>query len=106
MHPAAKIIWLSPGAPRADQRFRRCDQPLIEGEPRRLARVLQALHGLPGPDLLDAHLVHRLRVDADEAELVLGFPPVGEQERHWADQAFRALRDALPDTDVYVSFTG
>ena len=96
---------MQPAGP-AEGREWRCDHPVIEGEPARLARVLQALHGLPGPDLLEAHLVHRLRVGADEAELVLGFRPVSAGQRALAEQAFQALRGALPDTDVYVAHKG
>lgn len=96
---------MQPAGPRRGAELR-CEHPVIEGEPQRLARVLQALHGLPGPDLLEAHLVHRLHVGADEAELVLGFRPLSASQRALAEQAFQALRAALPDTDVYVAHKG
>jgi hypothetical protein len=106
MRPAAPVIWLHPlAAPAAATPPARCDEPVLEGEPQRVERVMHALRRVPvaGANLVDAHLIRRLRVVPGEAELVLGFAPASAGERAAAEQAFQALRRTLPDTDVYVA---
>lgn len=104
MRSPAPVIWLHPAAPRSAGPVR-CDDPLLEGEPRRVEHVLRALRrvAVAGDNLVDAHLIRRLRVAPDEAELVLSFAPASASERAAAEDAFQALRRTLPDTDVYIA---
>jgi hypothetical protein len=104
MRSAAPVIWLNPVGARAAGPAR-CDDPLLEGEPLRVERVMRALRRVPldGANLVDAHLIRRLRVVPGEAELVLSFAPASAGERVAAENAFQALRRTLPDTDVYVA---
>ncbi len=103
---AAPVIWLHPVVAHAGALApAQCDEPLLEGEPQRVERVMRALRRVPmaGANLVDAHLIRRLRVVPGEAELVLSFAPASAGERAAAEQAFQALRCTLPDTDVYVA---
>lgn len=79
----------------------------LEGQPRDLQRVLQALQGVIDPilgeNILELGLIEALTVDADSAELLLVSTqddcPLSDLT---ADEAFRALQRALPEHDLYV----
>ena len=81
-----------------------CAQPQVQGEPARVARVLQALRQVAdhAGNLVDTQRFSALRIAGDEVELTLTFPKSCSPTRVLADGAFQALRRALPDTDVYV----
>lgn len=79
----------------------------LEGQPRDLQRVLQALRGVVDPilgeNIVELGLIEALRVDADSAELLLVSTqddcPLSDLT---ADEAFRALQRALPERDLFV----
>jgi hypothetical protein len=81
-----------------------CLKPELQGDPAVIARVLRALRGVADKagNLVDAGRFRSLRVGPGEAELVLNFPPGCGASRVLAEDAFQALRHALPDTDVFV----
>jgi hypothetical protein len=85
-----------------------CAQPRLEGEAVALTRALAALRQVADADgnLVDTQRFSALRVDADEVELHLTFPRHCGPTRLLAEDAFQALRRALPDTDVYVLLAG
>lgn len=84
-----------------------CGQPLLAGCEQRLAQVLAELNRyVVDPDggrgIVDLQWVKALRIDDDEAELVLSFAPSCGPAQELSDSAFQTLRRLLPDTDVYV----
>lgn len=87
---------------------RTCAEPRLEGDGTALARALAALRSAEDAEgnLVDTRRFSRLRIADGEAELTLTFPRTCTPTRVLAEEAFQALRQALPDTDVYVSFTG
>lgn len=64
-----------------------------------LRQVMDIERGL---SLVDLQLVQALHVDDDEAELTVTFPRGCGSAQLLAEEAFQSLRDALPDTDIYV----
>lgn len=86
-----------------------CGGPALSGPPEQLERVLHVLEqalgvGSPQPEapsLPARSLVHSLRLGDGEAELTLA---VARRcgGALLADTAFQALRQLLPDTDIYV----
>jgi metal-sulfur cluster biosynthetic enzyme len=93
----------SPGVAR-----RRCPAPRLVGPPDQLARVLQALRRVADPEcggnVVDGGLIQALELRQGEAELTLVAGTSGCAIGNLiAEEAFLALRTALPDTDVYVS---
>lgn len=85
-----------------------CAQPQVLGEPARVARVLQALRQVADHEgnLVDTQRFSALRIGDDEVELTLTVPKSCSPTRVLADDAFQALRRALPDTDVFVHLAG
>ncbi|RVT52210.1 iron-sulfur cluster assembly protein [Rubrivivax albus] len=85
-----------------------CAQPRVEGQAERVERVLQALREVADDEgnLVDTQRFSALRIDDDEVELTLTFPRNCSPTRVLAEDAFQALRRALPDTDVYVRLAG
>jgi len=83
-----------------------CPTPALVGDPARLAHVMQTLRTVADAEgnLVDAHRFSALRVSAGEVELTLALPRSCGPSRVLADAAFHVLRQALPDTDVYVLF--
>ncbi|MFM2052241.1 MAG: hypothetical protein RL456_278 [Pseudomonadota bacterium] len=80
----------------------------LEGPPAALLRSLDALRAVRDPavdaSILELGLVESLRLTEDEAVLCLVTPgadcPLSDLT---ADDAFRAIQRALPDTDIYLS---
>lgn len=81
-----------------------CDAPALTGDPALIERVLGALRAVADADgnLVDAHRIGALRVRDGEVELTLAFPRGCGPARLLAEDAFHVLKQALPDTDVYV----
>lgn len=83
-----------------------CAAPALFGPVDLLRRALDSLRSVVDPErglnLVDGHLIAALRVDADEVELTVTFPPTCGIAQVLADDAFQSLRRALPDTDIYV----
>lgn len=84
-----------------------CTHPRLAGCEQQLAKVLAELNrfvvdpsGQRG--IVDLQWVKALRIDDDEAELVLSFAPNCGPAQELSDSAFQTLRRLLPDTDVYV----
>jgi hypothetical protein len=88
-----------------------CADPQLAGPQAQLQRVLQALNAeavdtTSGRGIVDLQWVHALRIEHDQAELVLGFDPSCGPGQALSDRAFQTLRRLLPDTDVYVRHPG
>lgn len=86
----------------------RCSAPRLVGPPEQIAQVLQRLRGVrdaeAGDNIVDGGLIQALELRDGEAELTLVAGTSGCAIGNLiAEDAFLALRDALPDTDVYVS---
>jgi hypothetical protein len=85
---------------------RPCADPELRGDPAAIARVLRALAEVrdetSGLSIVQAQRVGALRLVDGEAELELTVSPRCGSGRRVFDEAFQALRRALPDTDVYV----
>ena len=84
-----------------------CAAPDLVGAEQPLRRVMTALNlGVVDPGsgrgIVDLHWVKSLRIDDDEAELTVTFPPTCGSGKQLAEGAFDTLRRLLPDTDVYV----
>lgn len=82
-----------------------CLNPLLEGEPGTLQRVLAALDAEAADDaggIVARHCVKSLRIADGEAVLTVTFPPNCGSGKVLAESAFATLRRLLPDTDVYV----
>ena len=70
----------------------------------------QVIHGVnaevkddtTGRGIVDLHWVKALRIEGDEAERTVTFPPSCGGGKALAEDAFATLRRHLPDTDVYV----
>jgi metal-sulfur cluster biosynthetic enzyme len=81
---------------------------LLSGPVDGLLRTLDALRGVRDPgvgeNIVDLGLIESLRLADGEAELRLVSPgascPLSDLT---ADEAFRAIQRALPDTDIYVT---
>jgi metal-sulfur cluster biosynthetic enzyme len=81
---------------------------LLEGPADALLRSLDALRRVRDPgvgaSILELGLVESLRLSDGEAELRLVSPgatcPLSDLT---ADEAFRAIQQALPDTDIYLT---
>ncbi|MCB1997516.1 MAG: DUF59 domain-containing protein [Rhodoferax sp.] len=85
-----------------------CDAPQLEGGRAELDAALAALRTVADAEgnLVDTQRFSRLRVADGEAELTLTFPRTCSPTRVLAEGAFQALRQALPDTDIYVHMAG
>lgn len=86
----------------------RCATPRLLGPAPQLAQVLQRLRAVHDPEgggnIVDGGLIQALELRGGEAELTLVAGTSGCAIGNLiAEEAFVALRDALPDTDVYVS---
>ncbi|OYT87054.1 MAG: hypothetical protein CFE46_12590 [Burkholderiales bacterium PBB6] len=82
-----------------------CITPALQGPAEELQRVMQALDQAlavrTDGGLGASGLIHSLRLDDGEVELMLTVAPRCGGAR-LADSAFQALRRLLPDTDIYV----
>jgi hypothetical protein len=91
---------------RAEVAFDTCASPRLRGEAELLRRGLASLDGvvdvMTGRSLVSLQFIEALRIEDGEAELALTFP-LHCQSKLLAEQAFEALRRALPDTDIYVT---
>jgi metal-sulfur cluster biosynthetic enzyme len=81
---------------------------LLEGPTDALLRSLDALRQVCDPgfgaSILELGLIESLRLSNGEAELRLVSPgPACPLSDLTADEAFRAIQQALPDTDIYLS---
>lgn len=84
-----------------------CVAPELKGDGETLQRVMVALNAevrddTTGRGIVDLHWVKALRIEGDEAELTVTFPPSCGGGKALAEDAFATLRRLLPDTDVYV----
>lgn len=82
-----------------------CLNPVLEGEPDTLQRVLAALDAEAADEaggIVGRHCVKSLRIADGEAVLTVTFPPTCGSGKVLAEIAFGTLRRLLPDTDVYV----
>lgn len=84
-----------------------CLAPELKGDVETLKRVMVALNAevkdeTTGRGIVDLHWVKALRIEGDEAELTVTFPPSCGGGKVLAEDAFASLRRHLPDTDVYV----
>ncbi len=84
-----------------------CKVPRLSGDPLQLQRALASLRSVVDPEhggnLVELQLVKSLRIEGGETELTVTFPRGCGAARLMAEDAFQALRRALPDTDIYVS---
>jgi hypothetical protein len=91
---------------RAELAFDTCASPRLSGEAAWLRRGLASLDTVvdvtTGRSLVALQFIEALRIEDGVAELALTFP-LHCQSKPLADQAFQALRRALPDTDIYVT---
>lgn len=83
-----------------------CVAPQLSGDATLLHQAVDALRGVTNPEdgrnLIELQLLHALRIEDGEAELTVTFPRGCGAARLMAEDAFRVLRRALPDTDIYV----
>ena len=84
-----------------------CLAPTLTGDAATLARVLDALNrevvdSASGRGIVDLHWVRSLRLADTEAELTVTFPPSCGGGKLLAEDAFCALRQQMPDCDIYV----
>jgi metal-sulfur cluster biosynthetic enzyme len=84
-----------------------CVAPELKGDSETLNRVMMALNAevkddTTGRGIVDLHWVKALRIEGDEAERTVTFPPSCGGGKALAEDAFATLRRHLPDTDVYV----
>lgn len=84
-----------------------CLSPRLAGPPEAVARALEHLRGVADPEaggnIVDGGLIQSLELDDGEAELTLVAGITGCAIGNLiAEEAFLALRSALPDTDIYV----
>jgi hypothetical protein len=117
MNPSASTVWIQPAEPGcgacghedvlpacAGAASATCEAPALQGDPVLLDRVLQVLRAVADGEgnLVDSRRFSALRLAAGEAELTLCFPRGCGAARLLAEDAFQALRNELPDTDIYV----
>lgn len=120
--PASSPLWIAPADGAAPSACAACLRPVpvaqaqapvvtesaqLLGDRAAAQRLLEALRGVRDPesglDLVDAGWVHSLRVEPDEAELLLQSRTAGcSVARVLAEDAFAVLRRELPDTDLYI----
>lgn len=83
-----------------------CTTPRLSGDAAQLDRAMVSLRSVAHPEhgrnLVELHLVQSLRIEGGETELTVTFPRGCGAARLMAEDAFQALRMALPNTDVYV----
>lgn len=119
MEAPRPAIWIQPAASpaRADD-CGGCAQPAaadgadlpppeLRGDAATLARVLACLAGVHEPaqvlDIVASGRVQAIAVDDGEATLTLRMGQGLCADAHWlAERAFEAMREALPDTDIYL----
>jgi metal-sulfur cluster biosynthetic enzyme len=86
--------------------YEHCDNPTYTGPADRIAMALKALTAVVDPetgrDVVALRLVAGLKVDQDSAELWLNVVPHCGGGQAISTGCFEALRNALPDTDIYV----
>lgn len=81
--------------------------PLLSGDPQLIARVFEALHRVreaqDGSSIVDSGRVQALDVGDGEATLTLRMGQgLCADAKRLAEEAFEALRQTLPDTDLYL----
>jgi Iron-sulfur cluster assembly protein len=115
-HRAA--IWIQPASPSPVSACGTCAQPAaadggalpppeLRGDAAALARVLSCLAVVHEPqqvlDIVASGRVQAVEVGDGEATLTLRMGQGLCVDAHWlAERAFEAMREALPDTDIYL----
>ena len=83
-----------------------CLAPQLSGSPEFVEHALRALNRVieprSGSGLVDLNVVKSLHIGEGECVLVLTSGSHTGHDRQLADDAFHALCQALPDTDIYV----
>ena len=109
--PTHPTIWMKPeqdsqGACAGQDEGQPCLTPALSGPQEFVQHALRALNRVIEPrsgcGLVDLNVVKSLHIGDGECVLVLTSGSHTGHDRQLADDAFHALCQALPDTDIYV----
>jgi hypothetical protein len=118
MEVRTAAIWIQPDRPATEGGCGTCAQlgpavgaelppPVLHGDPAGVSRVLACLQQIHEAqqvlDIVASGRVQAVDVGDGEATLTLRMGQGLCVDAHWlAERAFEAMREALPDTDIYL----